>query len=63
MVKTLHFHCRGHRFDPWSGKTKIPYVVRCGQKKKKSSLKKKISEIQPVLGEPVPRINRCKADT
>ena len=19
MVKTLRFHCRGHRFDPWSG--------------------------------------------
>ena len=19
VVKTLHFHCRGHRFDPWSG--------------------------------------------
>ena len=22
MVKTPHFHCRGHRLDPWSG-TKI----------------------------------------
>ena len=20
VVKTLHFHCREHRFDPWSGK-------------------------------------------
>ena len=20
VVKTLGFHCRGHRFDPWSGK-------------------------------------------
>ena len=19
MVKTLHFQCKGHRFDPWSG--------------------------------------------
>ena len=19
VVKTPHFHCRGHRFDPWSG--------------------------------------------
>ena len=19
VVKTLHFQCRGHRFDPWSG--------------------------------------------
>ena len=19
MIKTLHFHCAGHRFDPWSG--------------------------------------------
>ena len=19
VVKTLRFHCRGHRFDPWSG--------------------------------------------
>ena len=20
VVKTLGFHCKGHRFDPWSGK-------------------------------------------
>ena len=20
VVRTLRFHCRGHRFDPWSGK-------------------------------------------
>ena len=20
MVRATHFHCRGHRFDPWSGK-------------------------------------------
>ena len=19
VVRTLHFHCRGHGFDPWSG--------------------------------------------
>ena len=34
MVKTLHFHCRGHRFDPWLGKFHIPHDV-AGKKKKK----------------------------
>ena len=35
MVKTLCFHCRGHRFDPCPGNwgTKIPQAARRGQKK------------------------------
>ena len=32
MVKTLHFHCRGHRFDPWSGKFCVPHGA-AGKKK------------------------------
>ena len=27
VVKTLHFQCRGHRFDPW-WETKIPHVMQ-----------------------------------
>ena len=27
MVKTLHFPCRGHRFDPWLGKFLMPHDV------------------------------------
>ena len=38
MVKTLHIHCRGCGFDPWSG-TKIPHYAQINLKKKK--LKKK----------------------
>ena len=35
VVKTLRFHCRGHGFDPWSGK--IPSrAARCDQKKKQN---------------------------
>ena len=30
VVKTLCFHCRGHGFDPWSGKFHMP----CGATKK-----------------------------
>lgn len=26
VVKTPHFHCRGHRFDLWS-RTKIPHAT------------------------------------
>ena len=33
MVKTLCLHCRGHRFNPWSG-TEIPHALRCSQKLK-----------------------------
>ena len=33
----LCFHCKGHRFDPWSGK--IPHTAWCGQKKKKEKEK------------------------
>ena len=34
MVRPLSFHCRGHRFDPWSG-TKISHASRHSQKKEK----------------------------
>ena len=36
VVRTLCIHCRGHRFDPWSG---IPEAV-CAAKKKKTETKK-----------------------
>ena len=32
-VETLRFHCRGPRFEPWSG-TKIPQATRHNQKRK-----------------------------
>ena len=35
LVKTLHFHCRGHRFDPGQG-TKIPAAWQKKQKNKKT---------------------------
>ena len=31
VVKTLHFHCRGHKFNPWSG-SKVPHATQCSQK-------------------------------
>ena len=31
VVKTLSFHCRGHRFDPWFGK----FCILCSAVKKK----------------------------
>ena len=31
-VKILCFHCRGHRFNSWSGK--ILHAAGCGKKKK-----------------------------
>ena len=31
VVKTLHFQCRGCRFDPWS--EKIPHAVCCSRRK------------------------------
>ena len=34
LVKTLCFHCRGHRFDHGWG-TKVAYASRCSQKVKK----------------------------
>ena len=33
MVKTLHFYCSGHRFDPWSGNLDSQCLV-AGLKKK-----------------------------
>ena len=35
LVRTLHFHCRRHRFDPWQGKFCMP---RCVAKKKEGEL-------------------------
>ena len=35
MVRTLYFHCRGHRFDPWSGNyNKIPHASVKKQEKR-----------------------------
>ena len=33
VVKTLGFHCNGHRFDPWSGKF---HMLRGVAKKRKN---------------------------
>ena len=47
MVKTLHFHCRGHGFDPWSGNQDPPHALLHGKKKKKPThqIKKKINAL------------------
>ena len=37
MVKTLHFHCRGHGLDPWSDPTCLMNSQE--RKKKKRELK------------------------
>ena len=39
VVKTLHFHCREHRFDPWSGKLRpcMPHGATRVKKKKKKT--------------------------
>ena len=37
VIKTLSFHCRGHRFNPGRG-TKIPTCCGVGKKKKPSGL-------------------------
>ena len=34
MVRTLHFQCRGHRFDLWLGKFCIPLSMARRKKKK-----------------------------
>ena len=34
VVKTPHFHSRGHGFNPWSG-IYTPHATGCGKKKKK----------------------------
>ena len=44
MVRTLHFHCRGPRFDPWLGTKILPTSQATGQPKKKK--KNDISGIQ-----------------
>ena len=36
MVKTLHFQCRGHRFNHQGDK--IPYATRRGQKKEREKI-------------------------
>ena len=38
VVRTLHSHCRGPRFNPWLG-TKVLQDVRHGQKKKEKKEK------------------------
>ena len=41
MVKTPHFHCKVHGFDPWSG-TKSPHTLQCSQDKNKTKVKKMV---------------------
>ena len=33
VVKTLHFQCMGHGFNPWLG-NRFPHATGCGQKVK-----------------------------
>ena len=42
VVKTPHFHCREHRFDPWSGKLRscMPHGASRGKKKKTKEKRK-----------------------
>ena len=35
MVRTLHFHCRGHGFDPWLGNYDPASYVAQPKKKRK----------------------------
>ena len=39
VVKTLHFHCRGCGFDPWSGKMPHGMAKKFKKKKKKTQLR------------------------
>ena len=43
VVRTLCFHCRGPRFDPWVGAKILP-ATQHGQKRKKKKRKFKASE-------------------
>ena len=36
VVKTLWFHCKGHKFDPWLG-PKIPHITQHTTKKEKTN--------------------------
>ena len=38
-VKIPLFHCRGHRFDPWSGKKSLP-APWCAQKQNKTQMQR-----------------------
>lgn len=46
MVKIVHFHCKSHRFDPWSEKFHMPCSL---VKKKKNMLRDGSLSIQSVL--------------
>ena len=52
MVKTLHFHCRGQGFDPWSG-NEDPACHAVGQKKKTT----KKTRLSIVLGHGGPAVD------
>ena len=41
MVKTPHFHCRGHRFDSWLGN--YDPMGHCQKKKKKKAVELRLS--------------------
>ena len=36
MVRTPHFHCRGPRFNPWSGELRSCKLIGSAKKKKKN---------------------------
>ena len=38
MVKTLHFHCKGHRFHPWSGDLRSHPLKKQNNTKPKDSV-------------------------
>ena len=50
VVKTPCFHCRGCRFNPWSGKFCMPYgVAKKKRERKKRDILKPISESTAIL--------------
>ena len=42
VVRTLHFQCRGHRFNPWLGDLPISCCVAKKKKKKSISVTKSV---------------------
>ena len=50
VVKTLCFHCRGRRFDPWSGNyDPLSFTVRLKERKGKKGRKRLLFTVSEVL--------------
>ena len=49
MVKTPHFHCRGHGFHPWSPVGEVSRVAQCSQKEKKNFFMKERKETSSIF--------------